>query len=114
MGKVTFVEETTSGGRSTGRGIDVAEGRLPLRELIRRRVEHEVAESDDRAPGGLAPRTPRQADVAARTERALKEFAGNGFVVLVGERQITDLDEEMDLTSGAEVTFLRLVPLAGG
>ncbi|MFE4973332.1 hypothetical protein ACFRAR_14605 [Kitasatospora sp. NPDC056651] len=41
-------------------------------------------------------------------------FAGNGFLVLVGDRQVTDPEEEVELVLGTEVTFLKLVPLVGG
>jgi hypothetical protein len=94
---VTFVDETTSGDRRDALGLPVAEERLALRELIRRRVFQETAEGAQEA-----------------YERALVAFGSNGFLVLVGERQLTDLDERVDLTASTEVTFLRLVPLVGG
>jgi hypothetical protein len=130
MGIVTFVDETTSGGRSEGWGLEIAEERLTVRELIRRRVFQEVAEYNARTPGvfqglvrpedaervlnGYALRTPRRMDPEAQTRLALQAFAGNGFLVLVGDRQVTDPDEEIELLLGTEVTFLKLVPLVGG
>ncbi|MDQ1026638.1 hypothetical protein QF035_004220 [Streptomyces umbrinus] len=130
MGMVTFVDETTSGDRGAGWGLEIAEERLALRELIRRRVFQEVAEFNARTPevfqglvqpndtervlNGYALRTPRRIDPEAQTELALKAFAGNGFLVLVGDRQFTDLDEEIELKLGTEVTFLKLVALVGG
>lgn len=125
-----FVDETTSGGRSDGWGLEIAEERLAVRELIRRRVFQEVAEFNARTPtvfqglvqpedtervlNGYALRTPRRIDPETQTDLALKAFAGNGFLVLVGDRQVTELDEEIDLVLGTEVTFLKLVPLVGG
>ncbi|MER6954925.1 MULTISPECIES: hypothetical protein [unclassified Streptomyces] len=130
MGIVTFVDETTSGSRGAGWGLEIAEERLAVRELIRRRVFQEVAEFNarrpevfqglvqpedtERVPTGYALRTPRRIDPEAQTALALRAFAGNGFLVLVGDRQVTELDEEIDLPLGAEVTFLKLVPLVGG
>jgi hypothetical protein len=130
MAMVTFVDETTSGDRGAGWGIEIAEERLALRELIRRRIFQEVAEFNARTPevfqglvqpentervlNGYAVRTPRRIDPEKQTELALKAFAGNGFLVLVGERQETDLDEEIELLLGTEVTFLKLVALVGG
>ncbi|MFD2685628.1 hypothetical protein ACFS5L_12380 [Streptomyces phyllanthi] len=130
MGTVTFVDETTSGGRGAGWELEVAEERLTLRELVRRRVFQEVAEYNARTPevfhglvqpvdaervlNGYALRTRRRIDPEAQTELALAAFAGNGFLVLVGDRQITGLDEEIDLALGTEVVFLKLVPLVGG
>ncbi|MGW1784281.1 hypothetical protein ACWCQQ_35005 [Streptomyces sp. NPDC002143] len=130
MGIVTFVDETTSGSRGDGWGLEIAEERLTVRELIRRRVFQEVAEFNasrpkvfqglvqpedtERVATGYALRVPRRIDPEAQTALALRAFAGNGFLVLVGDRQVTELDEEIDLPLGTEVTFLKLVPLVGG
>jgi hypothetical protein len=130
MGTVMFVDETTSGGRTGGFGLEIAEERLTLRELIRRRVCQEVAEYNARTPevfqglvqpehtervlNGYAMRTRRRIDAEKQAARALKAFGGNGFLVLVGDRQVTDPDESVDLAPGTEITFLKLVPLVGG
>ncbi|MEY9993752.1 hypothetical protein ABIE67_005784 [Streptomyces sp. V4I8] len=130
MGIVTFVDETTSGSRSDGWGLEIAEERLTVRELIRCRVFQEVAEYNARTPevfqglvqpqdaervvNGYAMRTARRIDPEAQTELALQAFAGNGFLVLVGDRQVTDPDEEIELALGTEITFLKLVALVGG
>lgn len=130
MAIVMFVDETTSGNRSDGWGLEIAEERLTVRELIRRRVFQEVAEYNARTPqvfqglvqptdaervlNGFALRTPRRIDPEAQAELALRAFSGNGFLVLVGGRQVTDPDEEVELVLGTEVTFLKLVPLVGG
>ncbi|MFJ3227759.1 hypothetical protein ACIPJS_31020 [Streptomyces sp. NPDC086783] len=130
MATVTIVDETTSGDRGAGWGIEIAEERLTVGELIRRRVFQEVAEYNactprvfqglvqpedtERVLNGYALRTPRRIDPEAQTALALKAFAGNGFLVLVGDRQVTGPDEEIDLVLGTEVTFLKLVALVGG
>lgn len=120
MGSVTFVDETTSGGRSGGWAMEIAEERLALRELIRRRIFQEVAESAARGSAAEEHRLVRPAadggrvDPDAQTALALGAFERNGFLVLVGDRQITELDEEIDLPLGTEVTFLKLVALVGG
>ena len=127
---MTFVDETTSGSRSDGWGLEIAEERIRVRELIRRRVFQEVAEYNARTPGvfqglvqpqdtervvnGYALRTPRRIDPEVQTELALAAFAGNGFLLLVGDRQLTGFDEEIELGLGVEVTFLKLVALVGG
>jgi hypothetical protein len=59
-------------------------------------------------------RTPRRVDPDEQYERAIRAFERNGFVVLVDDRQIEDLDAEVDLRMGTEITFLKLVPLVGG
>ncbi|MGC0338397.1 hypothetical protein RKD20_003431 [Streptomyces sp. SLBN-8D4] len=49
-GIVMFVDETTSGSRSDGWGLEIAEERVAVRELLRRRVFQEVAEYYARTP----------------------------------------------------------------
>ncbi|MFF7203362.1 MULTISPECIES: hypothetical protein [unclassified Streptomyces] len=136
MARVTFVDETTSGSRSDGWGLDIAEERLALREVIRRRVFQEVAEFHARGAGeyqglvrpasgnGRADRasgagrtgeaTGGRMDPEAQCALALAAFERNGFLILVGDRQVEDLDEEIELRLDTEVTFLKLVPLVGG
>ncbi|NGO11186.1 hypothetical protein G5C60_27180 [Streptomyces sp. HC44] len=126
-------DETTSGGREAALVLDTAEERLSIREVIRRRVFQEVAEFHARQAAGpfrglvrptetetalngrRGPLHPaRRLDPERQFEAAVTAFGRNGFLVLTGERQLTDLDEEIELTPGLEITFLKLVPLVGG
>ena len=129
MGAVTIADETTSGERRTW-VLEIAEERLALREVIRQRVFHEVAEYNNRHPAvfrslvqpagaemtrnGYTLREWRHVDAEAQYLLAVKAFGRNGFVVIVGDRQVEDLSAEVDLPAGTEVTFLKLVPLVGG
>ncbi|WP_428833249.1 hypothetical protein [Micromonospora coerulea] len=47
-------------------------------------------------------------------DRAVEAFGRNGFIVLADHRQVDDLDGQVALRTGTEITFLRLVPLVGG
>lgn len=68
----------------------------------------------ERTLNGYRLKSPRRIDPEEQCARAAEAFGRNGFLVLVGDRQILDLDEEIDLAFGTEVTFLKLVPLVGG
>ena len=57
---------------------------------------------------------PRTLDWEEQARVAEAAFARNGFFVIVGDRQVEDLDEELDLAAETEVRFLRLTPLVGG
>lgn len=132
MATVTFVDESTAGARTPAWALKIFEERLTLRELIRRRIHQEVAEhnaattaqprrllvqptSTERALNGDPDeRSRRRVDAARQVALAEKAFGRNGFVVLVGDRQVEDLDDEVDLRRDTEVTFLKLVPLVGG
>jgi len=130
MARVTVVDETTSGAKTEQWVLDVVEERLPLREVIRRRVFQEVAEFNAKAGtvfrglvrptdtevelNGFRLREHRRIDPEAQTALALEAFGRNGFVVLIGDRQVEGLDDVVELPLGVEVTFLKLVALVGG
>ena len=101
--------------------------------MIRRRVYEEVQEYHAAPPSavfrGLVTSTAaevalngtnpthadkRRVDWEAQYERALSAFARNGFFVLVGDRQVEDLDEPLELKVDTEVSFIKLVALVGG
>jgi|SRR5579862_4171119 len=90
---LAVTDETTAGDRVAGELV-LPSAVLTLRELIRLRINHPDAE--------------------AQFVKAITAFRKNGFLVLVDDRQITDLDEILHLTPDTRVAFLRLVPLAGG
>jgi hypothetical protein len=95
MSTVTFIDEAHAGTGARGRSLEITEDRLAVRELIRLRVSRDAV------------------DPKACTALALTSFRRRGFLVLVDNRRVSDLDEEIDLRSGTEVTFLKLA-LAGG
>jgi hypothetical protein len=127
---VRFVDETTAGERRDAWHLEIFEERLPLREVIRRRVFQEVAEfnadqpelfqglvqpSDtERELNGYRMRQRRRVDPEEQFQRAVEAFSRNGFVVLVDDCQVEELDHEVELRMGTEITFLKLVPLVGG
>jgi hypothetical protein len=107
--------------------------RLTVRELIRERVYQEVQDHNVRvardgattfrglvapngavpAPDGLQPAT-RSIDWRPQFERACQAFQAQQMLVLVGERQVTSLDEHVAVAPRTEVVFVKLVPLVGG
>ena len=123
-------DEQSPGGPASEWALELLEERLTARELVRRRVYQEVTEYNAGAPGtfrGLVQPTEaervlngyrlapgRRIDWERQADRAVEAFARNGFILLVEDRQVVDLDEEVDLHAGSVVTFLKLVPLVGG
>lgn len=116
-GKLTFV-------------VALPAERISVRELIRARVQQEVQAYNARQPehyqGLVQPsdaevtlngfRLPhrRSIDAEAQCEKAIEAFAHNGFIVLVDDRQVSGLDEVIEVRPETAVTFLKLVPLVGG
>jgi hypothetical protein len=56
----------------------------------------------------------RRLDWEQQADRAVEAFGRNGFFVLIDDRQVTDLDEELALTADSDIRFVRLVQLVGG
>ena len=131
---VTIFDETLPGERTASLRLDLLTSTITLRELIRRRVYEEVQEYHAAPPSavftGLITPSPievalngpkpdrspakRRIDWEAQYEKALSAFARNGFFVLVGDRQVESLDEEIPLKVDTEVSFVKLVALVGG
>ena len=125
-------DETTS---SLGKAehtftVHVSGEKISIRELIRQRVTQEVEQFNNRQPAvfrmlvqpseaertlnGFKFHKPRVVDPTAQYEKAIEAFEGNGFIVLVDDFQIQELDDEIALHPDTSVTFLKLVPLVGG
>jgi hypothetical protein len=112
-GTLTCHDATTAGNAQTTLTLHDLDTTLTLRDLIRHRVREEVARRGGDHP--LADRgTPAGPGWEAQADAALRSFERNGFVVLVGDRQVVDPDERIDTHQATDVTFLKLIPLAGG
>jgi hypothetical protein len=105
MTAILVRDEIVGGHRETAtielRGVPTV---LTLRELITLRVREEMTRRD----GPSNRLWEREAEVTCRA------FQRNGFFVLVGGKQVRELDDLVDLSDDPEVAFVRLVPLAGG
>ena len=130
-------DETTLGPTGEAQALEFATERISVRELIRGRVYQEVREYNARRAlkaamlvppvGGEVvltateqllngpPRRSRQRlDWEQQYARALRAFERGAYLILVDDRQVEDLDDEITLTADTQVAFLRLVPLVGG
>jgi len=131
---VTMRDET-AGGRATGQTVvEFLTERVTVRELIRGRVYQEVADYNRRRHGGadgsfrglveptdaertlngLRPQPGRDVDWHAQFDKACEAFDRNGFFVLVDEKQVESLEDEITLRPGTAVSFVKLTPLVGG
>ena len=110
--------------------LQVAEEQMTVRDLIRTRVYQEAEEYNQRQSGpffGLVqpvdaemklngfrlPRS-RRIDPEAQYVRALEAFQSNGFILLVNDHQVENLDDIISINPTTTATFLRLIPLVGG
>jgi hypothetical protein len=127
---VLIADETSQGQRLHSFKLQLASERVTARELILERVAHEVDEYNRSTPeyyqglvqpahaervlNGYRVRERRRLDKDAQCARALEAFRGNGFLLLVDDRQVDDPEQEIVLRPDTEVRFLKLVPLVGG
>jgi hypothetical protein len=131
MGLTLTIEDERAPGKPLGSlTLEDIPSRITLRDLIQTRVREEVARYNS-APtrefrllvqpvdaevslNGFRLEEPRRLDWQEQARVAIEAFKGNGFFVLVGDRQVADLDEELELDADTTVRFLRLTPLVGG
>ena len=128
MASLTVRDETMTG-KETGSFVllDLPDT-ITVEELIRWRVREEVdrhnAGTDSTFCGLVQPtdvavertgsRERRRIDPDKQADVAVRAFSTNGFVLLVGERQVEDLYEVLEVLKLSSVAFIRLVPLIGG
>ncbi|MEA5462433.1 hypothetical protein [Leptothoe sp. PORK10 BA2] len=110
--------------------LDFLTEKITVRELIRSRVYQEVKDFNTQQPeyfqglvqpteteqtlNGYKLRKPRQINWEEQFEKALTAFQSNGFIILVDDEQVVELDEEITITPATSVSFMKLVPLVGG
>ena len=129
---LTVRDETTFGFNADGYDFTIS---LPAevvsaRELIRERVRQEVEGYNahqteyfrglvqpadaERTLNGFKLRKLRALDWREQYDRAVEAFHRNGFVLLVDDRQVEDIDALIEVKPQTAVTFLKLIPLVGG
>ncbi|HXU00616.1 MAG TPA: hypothetical protein VN903_06465 [Polyangia bacterium] len=127
---VLMYDETPGYGRSPAVKLELVSERITVRQLIESRVRREVDEinrapahefrtlvqpSDaERTLNGFRLRTPKRIDADAQCALAFDAFEHNRFFLLVDDRQVERLDEEIVIGRDTEVGFFKLVPLVGG
>ncbi len=130
---LTIRDETTfafDNGNEGAFTLDVPTERITVRELIRTRVYGEVRDYNLRQPeyfrglvqptdaertlNGFKVRQGRRLDPEKQFEKAVESFYRNGFLILVNDQQVDELEEEIEVRPETTVTFLKLVPLVGG
>ena len=94
--------------------LSVEQQRRALRRqyLTEDEVRRQAAAGAVRFPSAVAE--VRSIDPAEAVHMAVDGFERGAFLVLVDGRQAERLDEVLEPGPGSRVTFLRLVPLAGG
>jgi len=131
MSAVTVRDESLSGEPLHEWVLELLSERVTVRELIRSRVYQEVQDHNARRAqtfrglvrpegqeaalnGPRAAQGHRPIDWKRQFDRAVEAFEKNQVLVLVDDRQVESLQEELEVGPKTTVTFLRLTPLVGG
>jgi hypothetical protein len=93
-------------------GAREAREALDRQYLTRREIEKQASEGRVSMPA--APRRGAPIDLGAEIEKAWRGFEAGVFRVLVDGRQAESLDGALLLRPATRITFVRLMPLAGG
>jgi hypothetical protein len=127
---LTIRDESITGQTLHEFSLDFLTERITVRELVRSRVYQEVSDYNTRQPqefqalvqpneaeqtlNGFRLRSPRQIDWKKQYEQAVEAFETNRVLILVDDRQMESLDEEIEIRTDTRVSFLRLTLLVGG
>jgi hypothetical protein len=123
-------DETAAGQTLHEATLEILTERITVRELIRSRVFQEVKDYNRKQPerfrglvkpsdaeetlNGYKLRKGRHLNWQSQFESALEAFDQNRVLILVDDRQVESLDDELTIQPDTHVSFLKLVPLVGG
>jgi hypothetical protein len=132
---LTIRDETASGEVYNEVPLEFPSERTTVRELIRERVYQEVQDFNRRAHeqvfrGLVQPTDTERVLNGKRTEyrlkahreiqwkpqfdKAVEAIDGNGFLLLIDDKQAESLDQEFVIGHATQVSFVRLTMLVGG
>lgn len=110
--------------------LNFPSNRVSVRELIETRIREEVEKYNSQKPevfnmlvqpnfaerflNGYKLKEKKQIDWREQYAKAVEAFERNGFILLVDDLQIDDLNQIIEIEPETRVTFLKLVPLVGG
>lgn len=110
--------------------LNFSSDHVSVRQIIETRVREEVEEFNSAQPevfrgliqpthservlNGFKIKDKKQIDWREQYKKAVEAFEHSGFILLVDDLQVEDLDQIIEIEAKTSVTFLKLVPLVGG
>ncbi|MEM7331854.1 MAG: hypothetical protein AAF490_07170 [Chloroflexota bacterium] len=123
-------DETTLGQTTNELVLEFFTQTITVQALIQQRVKHEVTQfnrsrstdyvglvqpaESEVILNGFRMHKKREIDWQKQAKLAEEAFLTNGFILLVDDKQVTELDDSLQLHPNTQVTFLKLIPLVGG
>lgn len=130
MNTLLIKDQTIGGDHVNEINLQFENDLITLKDLIEARVVAEVAiynkrekipyyglvvpKAEEQLLNKTKDKTKKLIDAEKQIYVALDAFLKNQFFVLVNDKQIDDLEYELDMKSIKEVQFIKLTPLVGG
>jgi hypothetical protein len=127
---ISIYDESMTGKTLNEILLNIEQEIFTVRELIKLRIEKEVATYNNHPLGffkglvqpseaeltlnGFKLKKPQAIDAEKQYYTALQSFQKNGFFILIDNRQVEDLDEEVIVQADTRISFIKLTPLVGG
>ena len=86
-------------------------GALMAMRVFGRAADTKMTREEEQA---LNQKNLKRANPEKQLQIALEAFEGNGYFVLINDRQAESLDDEVVVTADATISFVKLTPLVGG
>ncbi|MEH6446907.1 MAG: hypothetical protein V7784_23695 [Oceanospirillaceae bacterium] len=131
MGMMLKIKDETSTGKFISeRLVEFSIECITVKTLIETRVTQEVVSYNAETGGqffGLVQPTESEkmlngfrlkqgalVDIEKQKQAAIRAFKSNAFFLLINDKQVTELEDEIIITPSTVVVFLKLIPLVGG
>jgi hypothetical protein len=130
MTTITLYDETILGEKLPCLIITLQTQCITARKLIYQRIAQEVEKynqkqsepfqglvqpsDSERLLNGYKLHNIRKIDCDRQFELAISAFMNHGFILLVNDVQVDELDVELELDDDSIISFLKLTPLVGG
>ncbi len=127
---IAIYDQNPGGGKQPAVTLQLVSSTITVRELIRERVFAEVKAYNEKSPeyfrglvqptdaeavlNGYKLKKRRQLSWENQYKCAVSAFKNNGFLILVDDRQVDDLEDKIVITNQTRVGFIKLTPLVGG
>jgi hypothetical protein len=130
---VIIRDESMSGETLGEMTVEFPSEQITVNELIRSRVYQEVKESNARAAAkkherrelvqpsaaelilnGTRSNNTASVNWQTQFDKAVDAFHANRIMILIDDRQVTSLHEQIEINSATRISFLRLTMLMGG
>ena len=126
-----LIRDESMGGKTLHEfSLSFPKAEVTVSDIIRERVRYEVEAYNrkaqdkffglvrptgaEQALNGYTLKKPRKIDPDKQIETALKAFSTNGFIILIDNQQVEQLDQKVNLSPDMNISFLKLTPLVGG